>query len=55
MQSNLFNYTAGRLTFTKRANDNFTNEFKRRIIDVFKYFPELHNEIVLIGWIAPHG
>ena len=55
MQSNLFNYTAGRLTFTKRANDNFTNEFKRRIIDVFKYFPELRNEIVLIGWIAPHG
>ena len=43
------------LTFTKKANANFTNKFKQRIIDIFKYFPELHNEIVLVGWIAPHG
>src|ERR687895_2306816 len=55
MQSNLSNYETGRLTFTKKANANFTNEFKQRIIDIFKYFPELHNEIVLVGWIAPHG
>jgi hypothetical protein len=56
MQSNLLNYgTTGLVTFTKKANANFTKEFKKRIIDIFKYFPELHNEIVLVGWIAPHG
>jgi hypothetical protein len=55
MQSNLFDYTTSRLTFTKKANDNFTSEFKQRIIDVFKYFPELHNEVVLVGWIGPRG
>ena len=55
MQSNLSNHETGRLTFTKKANANFTNKFKQRIIDIFKYFPELHNEIVLVGWIAPHG
>jgi hypothetical protein len=55
MQSDLLNYGAGGLTFTKKAYANFTNEFKQRIIDVFKYFPELHNEIVLVGWIAPRG
>src|SRR5688500_10428351 len=55
MQSNLSNYETGRLTFTKKANANFTNKFKQRINDIFKYFPELHNEIVLVGWIAPHG
>jgi hypothetical protein len=41
--------------FTKKPNVNFTNEFKKRIIAIFKYFPELHNEIVLVGWIAPSG
>ena len=55
MQFNLLNYGTGGLTFTKKANAEFTNEFKKRIIDIFKYFPELHNEIVLVGWIAPHG
>jgi hypothetical protein len=55
MQFNLLNYSTGGLTFTKKANAQFTNEFKKRIIDIFKYFPELHNEIVLVGWIAPHG
>jgi hypothetical protein len=55
VQSNLLNYRTGGLTFTKKANANFTNEFKRRIIDIFKYFPELHNKIVVVGWIAPHG
>jgi hypothetical protein len=55
MQSNLSNHETGRLTFTKKANAKFTNKFKQRIIDIFKYFPELHNEIVLVGWIAPHG
>lgn len=55
MQFNLLNYSTGGLTFTKKANAQFTNEFKKRIIDIFKHFPELHNEIVLVGWIAPHG
>jgi hypothetical protein len=55
MQVNLLNYGTAGLTFTKKANAQFTNEFKKRIIDIFKYFPELHNEIVLVGWIAPHG
>jgi hypothetical protein len=55
MQSNLLSYGTCRLTLTKKANANFTNEFKRRIIDVFKYFPELHDQIVLVGWIAPNG
>lgn len=55
MQSNLLNYGTGRLTFTKKANSNFSDKFKQRIIDIFKYFPELHNEIILVGWIAPHG
>jgi hypothetical protein len=55
MQFNLLNYSTGGLTFTKKANAQFTNEFKKRIIDIFKYFPELHKEIVLVGWIAPHG
>jgi hypothetical protein len=55
MQVNLLNYGTSGLTFTKNANAQFTNEFKKRIIDIFKYFPELHNEIVLVGWIAPHG
>ena len=45
----------GGLTFTKKANANFTDKFKQQIVDVFKYFPELHNEIVYVGWIAPHG
>jgi hypothetical protein len=43
------------LTFTKKANANFTDKYKQRIVDVFKYFPELHNEIVCVGWIAPNG
>jgi hypothetical protein len=43
------------LTFTRKANTNFSDKFKKQIVDVFKYFPELHNEIVYIGWIAPHG
>lgn len=55
MQSNLLDYGTGGLTFTNKANANFTNEFKQRIIDVFKYFPELHNDVVLVGWIAPRG
>jgi hypothetical protein len=55
MQSDLLNYRTGLLTFTKKANANFTSDFKHRIIGVFKYFPELHNEMVLVGWIAPRG
>jgi hypothetical protein len=45
----------GALTFTRKANTNFSDKFKKQIVDVFKYFPELHNEIVHVGWIAPHG
>jgi hypothetical protein len=55
MQSDLSNYDTGRLTFTKKANTKFSDKFKQRIIDVFEYFPELHNEIVRVGWISPHG
>ena len=44
-----------RVTFTKKASTNFTDKYKQRIVDIFKYFPELHNEIVYVGWIAPHG
>jgi hypothetical protein len=55
MQSDLSNYGMGRLRFTKKANTKFSDKFKQRIIDIFEYFPELHNEIVHVGWIAPHG
>ncbi len=55
MQSNLLDSSSRGLTFTKKANANFTNEFKERIVDIFKYFPELHNDVVLVGWIAPRG
>ena len=43
------------LTFTKKANVNFADKFKLRIINVFEYFPELHKETVYVGWIAPRG
>jgi hypothetical protein len=43
------------LTFTKKANVNFADKFKLRIINVFNYFPELHKETVYVGWIAPRG
>ena len=55
MQSDLSNYGTSRLTFTKKANTKFSDKFKQRIIDVFEYFPELHNEIVHVGLIAPNG
>jgi hypothetical protein len=48
-------YATGNLIFTKKANDNFSYKFKQRILDVFKHFPELQDEIVYIGWIAPRG
>jgi len=48
-------YATGNLTFTKKANDNFSYKFKQRILDVFEYFPELQDEVVYIGWIAPRG
>lgn len=44
-----------RLTFTRKANANFADKFKLRIINVFDYFPELHEEAVYVGWIAPRG
>ena len=44
-----------RLTFTREANANFADKFKLRIINVFDYFPELHEEAVYVGWIAPRG
>jgi hypothetical protein len=43
------------LTFTRKADANFTDKFKLRIISVFDYFPELHKETVYVGWIAPFG
>ena len=55
MEPDHSNYSKGRLIFTKKADVSFTDDFKQRIIDVFKFFPELHNEIVLVGWIAPRG
>jgi hypothetical protein len=55
LQSDLSNYVTGRMTFTRKANTKFSDKFKQRIIDVFEYFPELHNEIVHVGWIAPQG
>jgi hypothetical protein len=55
MEPDHSNYSKGRLIFTKKADVSFTDDFKQRIIEVFKFFPELHNEIVLVGWIAPRG
>jgi hypothetical protein len=43
------------LMFTKKANVNFADKFKLRIINVFNYFPELHRETIYVGWIAPRG
>ena len=43
------------LTFTRKADANFADKFKLRIISVFDYFPELHKETVYVGWIAPSG
>ena len=44
-----------RLTYTRKAHANFTDHYKQRIVDIFKFFPEIHNEIVYVGCIAPHG
>jgi hypothetical protein len=43
------------IRFTKMANASFTEKYKLRIIDVFKYYPELNSEIVCVGWITPRG
>jgi hypothetical protein len=55
IRSDHLGYAIGNLIFTKKANDNFSYKFKQRILDVFKHFPELQNEVVYIGWIAPRG
>lgn len=55
MQPDLLRHLAGPLLFTKKANTNFSYKFKQRIIDVFKYFPELQDEDVYVGWIAPRS
>ncbi|MFL6360745.1 MAG: hypothetical protein ACJ72V_15585 [Nitrososphaeraceae archaeon] len=55
MQSNLTDRVSCHLTFTKKANTKFSNKFKERIIEVSKYFPELHDEFVHVGWIRPGG
>jgi hypothetical protein len=44
-----------RLTYTRKAHANFTDHYKQRIVDIFKFFPEIHNEIVYVGCISPHG
>jgi hypothetical protein len=54
-QPDLLRRPAGRLLFTKKANTNFSYKFKQRIIDVFNFFPELQDEVVYVGWIAPRG
>lgn len=48
-------YLNGCLIFTKKANANFSYRFKQRIINVFKFFPELQDEVIYVGWIAPRG
>ncbi len=48
-------YLYGCLIFTKKANTNFSYRFKQRIINVFKFFPELQDEVIYVGWIAPRG
>ena len=55
MQPDRLSHPTGRLIFTKKANTNFSNKFKQRILDIFGYFPELQDEIVYVGWIAPRG
>jgi hypothetical protein len=54
MQCTILSVSGG-LIFTKKAKADFTDKFKQQIVDVFKYFPELHNEIVYVGWITPNG
>jgi hypothetical protein len=49
------NFITGQLLFTKKASTNFSQKFKQRIIEVFKYFPELQDQVVHVGWIAPRG
>lgn len=55
MQPDRLSHDTGRLIFTKKATTSFSNKFKQRILDVFGYFPELQDEIVYVGWIAPRG
>ena len=55
MQPDLLSHDTGRLIFTKKATTSFSNNFKQRILDVFGYFPELQDEVVYVGWIAPRG
>jgi hypothetical protein len=43
------------IRFTRKASSNFNDRFKYQIVEVFRYFPELHDEIVYVGWIAPKG
>jgi hypothetical protein len=55
IQSYNLGYLNGRLIFTKKANANFSYRFKQRIINIFKFFPELQDEVIYVGWIAPRG
>jgi hypothetical protein len=48
-------YSINHLVFTNKANTKFSHKFKQRIIEVSKYFPELQDEVVNVGWIAPRG
>jgi len=48
-------FVTRQLLFTNKANTNFSQKFKQRIIEVFRYFPELQDEVVCVGWIAPRG
>ena len=48
-------FPTNHLVFTNKANTNFSHKFKQRIIEVSTYFPELQDEVVYVGWIAPRG
>lgn len=47
-------HTSG-LIFTRKASTDFSHQFKERIMNIFSYFPELHGDVIYVGWIAPRG
>lgn len=55
MQPERLSHPLARIIFTKKATTSFSNKFKQRILDVYAYFPELQDEVVYVGWIAPRG
>ena len=55
IQPDRLSHATGRLIFTKKATSSFSNKFKQMILDVLEFFPELQDEVVYVGWIAPRG